>query len=514
MQKIKNIFKTAGTKNGTYSVGLTVIVIAIVVAANLILGQIPEKYRNIDVSSTKIYDITDTSRELLKALDQKVTFTVLAEKESTDDRITTFLSKYSSLSKNISVEWIDPVLHPSALTDYDAAENTIVVECTDTGKSTKVSFDDIIVMDTSSYYYTGSVSESEFDGEGQLTSAVNYVVSDVNKNIYRTTGHGEATLSSSISELMNKNNYAVTELNLVMNAVIPDECDLLLMDAPATDLSDDEKAAVQEYLSKGGKVMILLGENGSADLPNIASIMKEYGLEEADGYIADPSRCYQGNYYYIFPMLSVSGDMAKGISSQMVLLTNTRGMNLVEPERDTISTSSFMTTSDEAYAVTEENQQQGSYALGAVATETVTLANDGKAEDTSDSDTADSDAADSQDPDDSSTDNIDADNAAEDTSKSEEGSTAESRLTVISAGSLIDSQITDTFTQLENTTLFMNAVSSNFDGVQNISIEAKSLATEYNTVQHAGLFSLLVIFGIPLLILISGFIVWFRRRKA
>ena len=85
---------------------------------------------------------------------------------------------------------------------------------------------------------------------------------------------------------------------------------------------------------------------------------------------------------------------------------------------------------------------------------------------------------------------------------------------MISAGSLIDSQITDTFTQLENTTLFMNAVSSNFDGVQNISIEAKSLGTEYNTVQHAGLFSLLVIFGIPLLILISGFTVWYRRRKA
>ena len=52
MQKIKNVFKTTGTKNGTYSVGVTVLVIAIVVVANLIFGQIPEKYRNIDVSST------------------------------------------------------------------------------------------------------------------------------------------------------------------------------------------------------------------------------------------------------------------------------------------------------------------------------------------------------------------------------------------------------------------------------------------------------------------------------
>lgn len=497
MQKIKRLFKTTGTRNGTFSVGMTAIVIAIIVVANLIFGQIPEKYKNIDVSSTKIYEITDTSKELLKNLEHKVTFTVLAEKESADDRIKTFLSKYAALSKNISVEWIDPVLHPSALTDYDTQENTIVVECEDTAKNTTVSFDSIIVMDTSAYYYTGSASESEFDGEGQLTSAVNYVTSDVNKKIYRTSGHGEATLSSSVTELMDKNNYQVEELNLVMQAAVPDDCDLLLMDAPAKDLTDDEKTAVVNYLAGGGSVMILLGGTSTADMPNIASIMKTYGMEEEAGYVADPDRSYQGNYYYIFPVLSLSGDMAKGISSQMVLLTNTLGMNIVKPERDTITTDSFMTTSDKAYAVTEENQKQGTYTLGAVATETIT-AGDSAGTDAENGDTDPEDT-------DSSTDAASDDSA---------DSTKESRLTVISAGSLIDSQITDTFTQLENTTVFMNAISSNFDGVQNISIEPKSLSTEYNTVQHAGMFSLLVIFGLPLLILISGFVVWFRRRKA
>ena len=85
---------------------------------------------------------------------------------------------------------------------------------------------------------------------------------------------------------------------------------------------------------------------------------------------------------------------------------------------------------------------------------------------------------------------------------------------MISAASLIDQSITDTFTQLENTQVFMNAVNANFEGVQNLSIEAKSLGVEYNTVQHAGLFSMLMIFGIPAVILIGGFVVWFRRRKA
>lgn len=491
MHKIKNIFKTTGTRNGSYSIGLTVLVIAIVIVVNLIFGQIPEKYRNIDVSSTQIYNITKTSKDLLKGLKHKITFTVLADKEKTDDRIKTFLSKYAGLSKDISVKWIDPVLHPSALTEYNTKENTIVVSCADTGRSTTIPFSNIIVVDSSSYYYTGNVSESEFDGEGQLTSAVNYVTSDVTKNIYRTTGHGEAALSDTVSKLMDKNNYTVKELNLLMSQSIPTDCDLMLMYEPTKDLTKDELTAIQSYLSKGGKVMILLGDTSSKDLPNLASIMKEYGMEETDGYIADPTRCYQGNYYDIFPTLSLSGDMSKGISSQMVLLTNSHGMNMVDPARSTIATSPFMQTSENAFDVTEHSQKQGTYTLGAVATETL------KQDSGTDHDKNSAD----QKP------------AGTDDSK-KDANEKESRLTVITAGSLIDSKITDTFTQLENTTVFMNAVSSNFDGVKNISIAPKSLKTERNTVIHAGMFSLLVIFGIPFLVLICGFIVWFRRRKA
>ena len=251
-----------------------------------------------------------------------------------------------------------------------------------------------------------------------------------------------------------------------MTDSIPDDCDLLLMDGPTNDLSDDEVSLLSGYLGEGGKVMCLLGDTGLASLPKLAGLLKDYGIEGADGYIADPQRCYQNQPYYIFPVMNLSGDMADGISYQMVLLMNSRGLTTTDPARDTITTSAFMTTSEQAYAVTEEDQKQGTYELGVVATETI--------------------SSDSK----------------------------ESRLTVISAGSLIDQQITDAFSQLENTQVFMNAVTANFDGVTNLSIEAKSLTTEYNTVQHAGGFSILVVFGIPAVVLIGGFVVWFRRRKA
>ena len=562
---MKKLFHTTGTAHGIYSVGLTAVVVAIVVVVNLIFGQLPEKYRNIDVSSSKIYEITDTSRNFLKDLDTEVKFTVLAVKEEADERIRTFLSKYASLSKNISVEWIDPVLHPSALQDYDASENSIVVSCEKTGRNTTVTFDKIVVVDYSSYYYTGSISENEFDGEGQLTSAVNYVTSEAEKQIYRTAGHGESMLPANITELMDKNNYTVSEWNLLMNPDIPEDCDLLLMNAPANDLTEDERDAVLDYLAGGGKMMLLLGDTSSKDLPNLSAVMKEYGMEAADGYIADPQRCYQGNAFYIFPMLSVSGDMAKGLASEMVLLINAHGLNLTDPARDTISTTSFMTTSNSGAAVTEDTQTEGTYTLGAVATETVSSShsdseNEGEPAENTDGDTenagtdagdtdtenAGTDAGDTDtgnagtDAGDTDTENVGTDAGDTDTGNAgtdagdtdtEDGGTdagdtdtendsgdaedtKETRLTVISTANMIDSQLTETFTTLENTALFMNAVTANFDGVENLSIEPKSLAVQYNTIQHVGLLSLFAIFGIPLVILVGGFTVWFRRRKA
>ena len=263
------MFHTSGTKHGSYSVGLTVLVIAIVIVFNLVIGQIPEAYRNLDMSSTKIYEISDTTKDLLSGLNDKVDMKVLAVKKDTDDRIKTFFSKYAALSDKINVEWIDPVLHPSALTEYNASENTIVVSCEATGKTTTISFDKILVMDMSSYYYSGNASYSEFDGDGQLTSAVNYVTSDAQKTIYKVSGHGEAELSSTVTDLMSKNNYTLTELNLLMADSIPDDCDLLLMNAPTNDLSENEVTLLTNYLAAGGKVMCLLGDTSLTDFAGI-----------------------------------------------------------------------------------------------------------------------------------------------------------------------------------------------------------------------------------------------------
>ena len=460
MKKIKEMFSSAQSRYGTYSTLLTVVVIAIVIMVNMVAGQFPEGWKNIDLSSNNLYEITDQSRALLKSLDKEVEIHILAEKDSTDERIQLFVEKYAGLSKKVSVKWTDPVLHPTVLVANNAESNSIIVSCEETGKSTTIAMDDMITYDESSYYYYGTYQEDAFDAEGQLTGAVNYVVNEVTQKVYYTAGHGEAELSTTLSDLFEKSSLSTDEVNTLVETEIPDDCDLLFLYAPTTDFTEDEIKLISTYLQAGGKMIYLMGETDK-EMTNLNGLLSEYGMNVVDGYLADTERCYRRNPYYVFPTLSVSDEMAAGLDSKMVLMLYPKGMEIVDPSRDTITTEAFMRTSESGgYRIDEEAREQASYVLGAVATED------------------------------------------------------ESRLTVITSDTLVDENITKAYTTLENNTLFMNAVTENFDEVSNVSIEPKSLSVTYNTMQHVGISTLVAIVGIPLVILVGGFVTWLKRRKA
>lgn len=469
MDKIKKLFQSNDSKRGSYTLAMTSIVIAIVIVFNMIVNLIPENKRQFDISSTNIYEISSKSKKIINNVDHDVTFYVLAEKSNTDKRIKTFINKYASLSDKIHIKWIDPVLHPSALTKYGTEENNIVISCKKTNRTTTVSFDDILVSSAS--YYSTSSSASSFDGDGQLTSALNYVTSNKEYKAYYTSGHGESSLSSGVTSLLTKSRISTSDLLLMTATSIPDDCDLLIIDGATSDFTKDEVKLLSSYLKKGGKVVTLLAQTNKS-MKNLYGLLKDYGLTVENGYIADTERSYQGNYYYLIPNLSVSGDMASGISSNSVMMINSKGMTQSTPVRDSISTDAFMTTSSNGYAVTEKKQTQGTYVLGATSTESVKVKN----------------------------------------SKGKKV-TKEGCLTVYGSNMLIDEQITSSFSSLENLTLFTNSVTASLDNADNVSISPKSLEVSYNTIAHPGPFSILVVFVIPVGLIVGGFIVWFRRRR-
>lgn len=61
-QRIKESMNGKYLKNGSYSVVISAIFIVIVIVINMIVGSLPSKYTEFDVSSQKLYSIGDETK--------------------------------------------------------------------------------------------------------------------------------------------------------------------------------------------------------------------------------------------------------------------------------------------------------------------------------------------------------------------------------------------------------------------------------------------------------------------
>ena len=64
---------TRKLKKGSYMALFTIVVIAAIIIANLIIGKIPAKYRKWDLSTNQILTLGDTTKDILSKLDKDVT---------------------------------------------------------------------------------------------------------------------------------------------------------------------------------------------------------------------------------------------------------------------------------------------------------------------------------------------------------------------------------------------------------------------------------------------------------
>lgn len=490
----QSVLQTAKGKNGLMSTGMIAIVVAIVILFNLAVGQLPSSMRQFDLSSNQIYEISDTTKDYLAELQDSVKLTVIAEPDKIDSRISRFLERYVALSDQITMETIDPVAYPSTLTEYECEENSIIVQCEGKEQSYTISFDDILVPDYYSYYY-GQDSYSEFDGDGQLTSAIDAVVSSTSYQIYTLTNHGEASLGTQLTQRLTKSHFQTEELSLLREGKIPDDCEILLLNQPTKDLAKDELKLIRTYLKSGGQVSLIL-PNQDFDHPNLDSLMKEYGLELTGGYAGDTQRYYTaaGSYLTFFPELDVGTEVAGTLTTDdLALVDQVLAMKQVDAKRDTITVTPFLTTSENGLSiVSQEDYTEGQYIIGATASEVV---GQKTTDDTEQEDTADSSEA------------------AEDTEE-EEDTDIVSRLTVLTANTLVDDSVNSQFGDaICNLTLYLNTLTCAVGMSSNISIPAKSLETATNTITHAGTWSMLYLVVLPLVVLIGGFMVWRKRRK-
>ena len=184
--------------------------------------------------------------------------------------------------------------------------NSLIVECGE--KSRYISYNDIYLTDVD---YTTYSYVCSFDGEGAITSAIDYVISDELPKVYKLEGHGEAELPAEFQTQIEKGNMELESFSLLNMDEIPEDADALLIYAPESDISSEEATLLEDYLEADGKLLVIAGPTESGTLTNLYSVLESYGVEAANGLVVEADREHDAfqQPYILLPDIQ-SGDIA------------------------------------------------------------------------------------------------------------------------------------------------------------------------------------------------------------
>lgn len=148
-------------RSGAYASVLAVVVLVLVILLNLVVGAVPTKFTQFDISTGKMFTLSDTTKTMLQELNTDVTAYYLAETGNEDSNITRMLDRYAGESSHFTWQQRDPALYPTFAQQYDAqnaSSSSVILVCGD--NHTVVDYNDMYTADYSSYYTTGSYTMS------------------------------------------------------------------------------------------------------------------------------------------------------------------------------------------------------------------------------------------------------------------------------------------------------------------------------------------------------------------
>lgn len=456
---------------GAYSSGMILVAVAITVAFNMVVTNMPLTWTNFDMTEQKFYSLTDQTKAYLKTLEEDVTLYVLTVEDSQDEMLGKTLENYADASKHITVTYVNPTVSPGFASQYTSDSlniNSVIVVSEKRSKA----IDYYDMYETSMDYSTYEYYTTGYDGEGQITSAIDYVVSDELPVIYMTDGHGESSLSSALKSSLSKENMEYTTLRLMDYEAVPEDASCLIIYAPANDFNEDDAQKVITYLEQGGNVIFISGSY-ETEMPNCQKILDVMGIELAPGLVVETDK----NYYYqsplyLLPKTSYS-TYTSGINNKYYIFAPYTQGFVVPEDSEEISYDCFLTTSEDSYSKTnlasetiemEESDVQGPLAIGV---EAVKQLEDGEA-----------------------------------------------TLVAYSCSQLFTDEA-NTIVSGANHMLFSNTVSAFADHEVSASVPVKSYDTKYLTVSRNDVvvIGMIVTVLLPLGCLIAGFVIWFKRRR-
>jgi len=289
---------------------ITIMIVLIAVMLNYIASN---HFFRIDLTKNQIYAVSGASKKIMGNLDDivnvKVYFSetlppnLLAVRQYVQD----MLGELSSYSKgNLAVSFLDPsdpnVRNEALSYGIPQIQMNIVEKDKLEVKNGFLGIAVVYGNKTETLPVVQNIMNVEYD----LVAAVKKVTAKEDRVLGFLTGHGEPSLEdrikvdqqgdtySFLKQALDRN-YKVVEVNLSKGDTLSN-VNTLLIAGSKTSFSDDEKYAIDQFLMKGGNIVIMLDTiDVSQDLKTIAldlgldDMLKQYGIGIEKQFVLDRS---------------------------------------------------------------------------------------------------------------------------------------------------------------------------------------------------------------------------------
>lgn len=260
----------------------------------------------VNFSERNYYKLSDKTLNLLNELENQITITVFFQEEhKLYQDIENLIEEYQYHSRNLHVEWVDPA-RDRARTEklanqYALTEAQVVVF--DIGDRSKVVHQSDIaemVMEQG----RDEPTITAFKGEQAFSSAIHGLMQGDTPTVYYLAGHGEHRVTdfdqmsgySKIGTITLRDNLEVKELMLSGEKQIPEDAAAVVIAGPAKTMGPIEVEMIEDYLSRNGRVMILLDALKESGLEQM---LRRWGIALRQDIVVDPENTLRGSDVHI-----------------------------------------------------------------------------------------------------------------------------------------------------------------------------------------------------------------------
>ncbi len=340
-------------KYGSLSVVFTVVVVAVIIAVNVLVGALSDKFEmGVDTTDEQYSVLSDASVKYLSELegyDIELTFIGDRQELLSDtyyNKIVHLAESYVKTAPNLTLTYIDPDKTPGFESQFGNASFTVgdaVVKCGDRFRQlTSADFlsekSDETSTDSNSTDTTAK--EYELSAEYALTTAIMVVTASDNPAATVINGHGEKTLEK-LEKLLVNNGFEVQTQSIVKE--LDYDSDLIIIAAPTKDYSEDDLKKLDDFLynnGKYGKNVMYIADYAQPKLPNLEAFLYDWGIVLSEGvvYESDDSLAYANMPYlntleFIDPNLTLSTALteatAYGFWGRPAKIANVLDVNMV-----------------------------------------------------------------------------------------------------------------------------------------------------------------------------------------